>query len=124
MKSKQIIYCLFAFVVISLPVSAQETLDFHGPIDDSAHPDGYREYVEMGCWQCHGFQGQGGPSPKLVGPLMPYDGFANQVRLPRNVMPAYSPNILSDETLRQIYSYLQNVPESPDPSEIPLLSGD
>ena len=100
------------------------TLDFYGEIKDSEHPAGYRDYVEMGCYQCHGFLGHGGRSAKLVEPLIPYEGFANQVRRPRNIMPAYSPNVLSEERLRSIYSYLERIPASPAASEIPLLSGD
>ncbi|MGK0296478.1 MAG: mono/diheme cytochrome c family protein [Gammaproteobacteria bacterium] len=116
---------LFCLVSFSNMVSAQgATLDYYGEINESEHPPGYQDYVEMGCFQCHGFQGQGANSPKLVAPVIPYDGFANQVRRPRNTMPAYSPNVLSEAKLRSIYSYLQNIPPSPDPSEIPLLSGD
>ncbi|MGY8814348.1 MAG: c-type cytochrome [Gammaproteobacteria bacterium] len=116
---------LFYLVSFSNLVLAQgATLDYYGEINESEHPSGYQDYVEMGCFQCHGFQGQGANSPKLVAPVIPYDGFANQVRRPRNTMPAYSPNVLSEAKLRSIYSYLQNVPPSPDPSDIPLLSGD
>jgi len=105
--------------------SAQDaTLDYYGEIEDSEHPAGYRDYVEMGCWQCHGFQGQGANSPPLVANLLPYAAFVNQVRRPINVMPAYSLNVLGDEKLRAIYSYLDNIPSSPDVSEIPLLSRD
>ena len=111
-------------LMINFSIAQNTTLDFYGEINDGNHPAGYRDYVEMGCWQCHGFQGQGGNSPQLLAPLMPYDGFANQVRRPRNTMPAYSPNVLSEERLRSIYSYLEKIPSSPDVSEIPLLSGD
>ena len=116
---------LFCLVGFSNTVLAQgTTLDYYGEIKDSEHPPGYRDYVEMGCYQCHGFQGQGASSPPLVALLMPYQGFANQVRRPRNVMPAYSPNVLSEEKLRSIYSYLEKVPKSPNPADIPLLSRD
>ena len=102
----------------------QTSSDYFGEIDDSAHPSGYREYVEMGCYQCHGFQGQGALNPSLVRPLLPYQVFAEQVRRPKNVMPAYSMNVLSEARLRSIYNYLENVPESPEVNDIPLLSID
>jgi len=38
-------------------------------------------------------------------------------------MPAYSPNVLSDEKLRQIYEYVRSVPEPPAVEDIPALSG-
>lgn len=115
---------LLSIFTIPLVMAQDASRDFLGDIDDAEHPDGYREYVELGCWQCHGFQGQGGRTVKLVEPLMPYEGFAMQVRKPRNIMPAYSPNVLSDARLRKIYSYLENIPASPDPADIPLLSRD
>jgi mono/diheme cytochrome c family protein len=120
-------YSFLIFLILAVftsSVISQETLDYFGPVKDLEHADGYREYVELGCYQCHGFQGQGATSPKLVQPLIPYEGFANQVRRPRNVMPAYSSNVLTDQDLRKIYSYLQSIPSSPDPADIPLLSKD
>jgi len=104
-------------------VSAQdETLDFHGIINESNHPPGYVDYVKHGCWQCHGFQGSAGR--EIVAPLMPYEVFATQVRKPYGVMPAYSVNVLSDEQLKRIYGYLQQLPPGQEVSTIPLLSGD
>jgi mono/diheme cytochrome c family protein len=108
-------------------VSAQETvLDFSGEVNDE-NQTGYRDYVEMGCWQCHGFQGRstGGDAPKPLAPgPLPYEVFALLTRRPANVMPAYSPNILSEDKLKRIYAYLQSIPEAPDVSDIPLLSGE
>ena len=124
--ARQIIYALVVLLgYLSWPVyiSAQDkTLDFLGEINDAEHKPGYRDYVEMGCWQCHGFQGQGAGSAALAPNPLPYEAFANQVRRPVNVMPAYSPNVLSDERLRRIYGYMQSIPPAPDISDIPLLS--
>ena len=112
--------------LVTGPAQAQDdiTRDFYGELNDAEHPAGYRDYVEMGCWQCHGFQGQGGRASPLSARLLPYEAFENQVRRPRNTMPAYTQNVLSDERLRAIYSYLEQIPASPDPSDIPLLSAD
>jgi hypothetical protein len=38
-------------------------------------------------------------------------------------MPAYSPNVLSDEQLRQIWEFVRNVPEPPALEDISELSG-
>jgi len=108
----------------TLDVSAQDkTLDFLGAVQDDG--SGYIDYVQMGCWQCHGFQGQGGEDgPQLAPNPMPIAAFENLVRRPANVMPAYSPAILTDERIKRIYAYLQTIPPGPDVSSIPLLSGD
>jgi mono/diheme cytochrome c family protein len=117
------IFMLAAYLAFSVPALAQDkTLDFFGPINDAEHPAGYREFVEMGCWQCHGFQGQGASGPALTPPL-PYEAFDVLVRQPVNVMPAYSFAQLSEAELKSIYNYLQNVAPAPDISDIPLLSG-
>jgi len=117
-------FVLLMVVGIVAEASAQDFTiirDFYGEIKDADHPAGYRDYVEMGCYQCHGFQGQGADNVALF-PLMPYEGFAHQTRTPRGTMPAYSPNVLTDAQLRRIHGYLQSLPPSPDVSEIPLLS--
>jgi mono/diheme cytochrome c family protein len=123
---KSIVVVLIGCVGLMANVSAQEKiLDFFGEVKDDDQ-SGYRDYVEMGCWQCHGFQGRSsrGVSPRDLAPgPLPYKVFARIVRLPPNVMPAYSPNVLSDEKLARIYAYLQSIPPAPDVSDIPILSG-
>ena len=105
-------------------LAQEKILDFYGEVNEENRA-GYKDYVEMGCWQCHAFQGQSssGFGPKIAPGPLPYEAFALLVRKPANVMPAYSSNVLSDEKLRRIYDYLDNLPDAPDPSDIPLLSG-
>ena len=72
-------------------------------------------------------------SPTNVGSAMATKGRAAQPcvlhrrsipsRRHTNLMPAYSPNVLSDEKLRQIYEYVRSVPEPPALEDIPELSG-
>lgn len=113
---------LLTLAQLSSPVSAQQkTFDFLGEVNDAQHAPGYREYVEQGCWQCHGFQGQGMAGPALAPNPLPYEAFAVLVRKPANVMPAYSPALLSDEQLSRIHQYLQSIPPAPDPDSISLI---
>ena len=58
---------------------------------------------------------------RIAPTLYPFEAFEQLVRH-TNIMPAYSPNVLSDEVLRQIYAYVQSVPEPPDLDDIPELS--
>jgi mono/diheme cytochrome c family protein len=83
---------------------------------------GKSEFLQHGCWQCHGYQGQGGVGPKLAPNPIPFDTLSNFVRTTSRQMPPFSKQILSDEDLADIYAYLESVPKSPDPGNIPLLS--
>ena len=83
---------------------------------------GKSEFLQHGCWQCHGYQGQGGVGPKLAPNPIPFDTLSSFVRTTSRQMPPFSTQILSDEDLADIYAYLQSVPKSPDPGSIPLLS--
>ncbi len=74
------------------------------------------------CWQCHGYEAQGGAAVRIAPTLYPFEAFAQFVRH-TNLMPAYSPNVLSDEQRRQIYEYVRSIPEPPALEDIPELSG-
>ena len=107
-----LLFCTLAFVL----AWSEE------PNDDV--PDGRALYVSQQCWQCHGYEGQGGVAGDRIAPTRyPYEAFARLVRY-TNLMPAYSPKVLSDEELRQIYDYVRSIPESPPLEEIPELNFD
>ena len=58
--------------------------------------EGRALYESQQCWQCHGYEGQGSVAGVRIAPtLYPYEAFALLVRH-TNLMPAYSPNVLSD----------------------------
>ena len=79
-------------------------------------------YDSHQCWQCHGYEGQGGVAGVRIAPtLYPFEAFAQLVRH-TNLMPAYSPNVLSDENLRLIWEYVRSIPEPPPLEEIPELN--
>ena len=80
-------------------------------------------FVQHGCWQCHGFLGQGASSgAKLAPDPIPLEAFAAFVRTTDRVMPPYSESVLSNEDLADIHAYLQSIPKPPDPKNIPLLN--
>ena len=84
------------------------------------HSEGRDLYLKFQCWQCHGYEGQGGAAPRVAPTAYPYEAFIRFVRYP-NVMPAYTTELLSDEDLRSIYAFLQSI-EAPLPLEdIPAL---
>lgn len=84
---------------------------------------GKAAYVQHGCWQCHGFQAQGGVAgPKLAPDPIPAEAFTAFVRSSNRAMPPYQEAVLSDEDLADIYAYLQSIPKPADYKNIPLLN--
>jgi ubiquinol-cytochrome c reductase cytochrome c subunit len=83
---------------------------------------GKARYVATGCFQCHGYEGQGGVAgPRIAPSPYPYLAFAQLVRRPANVMPAYSAAVLDDDTLRAIFDYVVSIPEPAALEDIPAL---
>ena len=84
---------------------------------------GKTAYVKHGCWQCHGFLGQGGVTgPKLGPEPMPLATMSAFVRNSRGAMPPYQNEILPEADLADIHAYLQSVPKARDYKSIPLLN--
>lgn len=80
-------------------------------------------YVKNGCYQCHGFVGQGGQAgAKLAPKPMPEEAFVNFVRTTNRAMPPYSEQILSNGDLADIYAFLESIPGGPDPKTIQILN--
>lgn len=85
---------------------------------------GRAAFVKHGCYQCHGFVGQGGVGKTLAPSPMPYEAFSTFVRNTGGAMPPYQKAILSDEDLADIHAYLGSIPKPADYKTIPLLRGD
>jgi ubiquinol-cytochrome c reductase cytochrome c subunit len=80
-------------------------------------------YVKHGCWQCHGFVGQGGVTgPKLAPNPMQPEALSAFVRNSAGGMPPYQKTVLPDADLADIHAYLQSIPKAPDYKSIPLLN--
>lgn len=83
---------------------------------------GRAAYVEHGCYQCHGYDGQGGfAGVRLAPDPLPYPAFAALVRYPANLMPAYSPRLLSDAQLKLIHDYVVSIPKPAPAADIRAL---
>lgn len=79
-------------------------------------------FMKMGCWQCHGTQGQGAVTgPHLAPDPLPYETLSAFVRTTSRAMPPYRETVLSESDLQDIYAYLQSIPKLQDPKSIPLL---
>lgn len=112
MKTTKTLLSIFTALLLAQAGSAvaQDTAD-----------EGRELYMANQCWQCHGTEGQGGAAVRIAPTVYPFEAFAQFVRH-SNLMPAYSPNVLSDEQLRQIFEYVRTMPEPPALEDIPELS--
>src|SRR5262249_27741226 len=76
---------------------------------------GKTAYVRHGCWQCHGYAGQGSlptSGGKVIARTpLPLDAFRSFVRTTDSAMPPYRPAGLTHEELDSLYAYLQSLPK-------------
>ena len=94
-----------------------------GAEDDIVTAQGRALYLDFQCWQCHGYEGQGGAAPRIASISYAFEAFERFVRFP-NVMPAYPPDLLDDDSLRRIYAFVQSLPAPPRREDIPALNAD
>ena len=95
------------------------------PLGQDGDPARGREvYVRIGCYQCHGFDGQGAQAtgPRLTPNPIAFNRFIGIVYDPLDLMPRYSPEHVSEQDVRDIYAYLQAIPRPPSAEDIPLLN--
>jgi ubiquinol-cytochrome c reductase cytochrome c subunit len=86
--------------------------------------NGKASFERVGCWQCHGLQGQGGrEGPRIASPVpMPWPPLSRFVRTSRGNMPPYTETVLSDHDLADIYAFLRSIPPAPDFKTIAVLN--
>ncbi len=82
---------------------------------------GKAAFLRVGCYTCHGYEGQGVPGKKIAPNPLPYPAFSNFVRTSPGEMPTFTAQILPDQDLADIYAYLRSKPASPNAANIPLL---
>ena len=84
--------------------------------------NGRKLFVSFGCYQCHGYEAQGGSAgPRLAPRPIAYAQFMKYVRHPTNEMPPFTEKIVKDAELTDIYAFLRAQPAPPDLDKIPLL---
>jgi ubiquinol-cytochrome c reductase cytochrome c subunit len=107
-------FCLAVFAALSV---------FNGDsVFAASAENGKAAFVKHGCWQCHGFSGQGGSAGlKLAPDPKPLEAIMGFVRSTDGPMPPFSEKILSDEDVADIYAYLSSIPKARDYKSIPLL---
>ena len=86
--------------------------------------NGKRLFDRNGCYQCHGYWGQGGVAgPRLAQTRLPFPAFSAFVRNPPSgSMPPFRAKVMSDQELADVYAYIKSIPEPKPAKDIPLLN--
>lgn len=110
---------VYAFLQTLKPAAKQETTAAVNP------SNGQRLFVKYGCYECHGYLGQGSTSTggtRLGPPQIPLSAFVSYVREPTGQMPPYTAKVVSNEDLSEIYNFLKSVPPPPPLKSITILN--
>lgn len=98
------------------------------PISIAANLTGNAEngktlFVRDGCYECHGYLGQGGYGygPRLAPDPIPMAAVLRYLRKPTGAMPGYTPKMASDQDIADLYAYLTTVPRPVDIKNIPTF---
>jgi mono/diheme cytochrome c family protein len=101
-----------------LPVLAAAQSAPSGNLDN-----GKRLFLSKGCWECHGFAGQGGRDGARIGATsLTLQGVIRYVRRPTGAMPAFTDKVIADQELTDIYAYLKSLPSVKAAKDVPLLN--
>lgn len=85
--------------------------------------NGKRLYVQDGCYECHGYVGQGGAAGARLAPWwMDAQALIAYVRHPAGQMPPYTEKVIGDRDLADMAAYLKSIPAPKAAKDIPLLS--
>ena len=78
-------------------------------------------YVRLACYQCHGYEGQGGTSagPRLGPDPLPAEAMAAFIRVDNGMMPPYTAKLVPDRDVADIVAYLRTVIKPTDIRNIP-----
>src|SRR5215467_6761826 len=85
--------------------------------------NGKRVFLRDGCWECHGYAGQGGrDGARIASTALNAQGLIRYVRRPSGAMPAYIDKIITDQELTDVWAYLRTLPGPKPVKDIPLLN--
>jgi ubiquinol-cytochrome c reductase cytochrome c subunit len=85
--------------------------------------NGKRLFARDGCYECHGYAGQGTiAGARLAPPVLNAQGMIRYIRKPAGAMPAFTDKVLSDQEVNDIYAYLKTIPAPKPVKDIPLLN--
>ena len=85
--------------------------------------NGKRLFLRDGCWECHGYAGQGSrDGARIAATALNAQGLIRYVRRPSGAMPAYVDKVISDQELTDIWAYLKTLPGPKPVKDVPILN--
>ena len=123
-KSPTVVFCILLAASLSGFPTARAQQASEAPRAGNA-PNGRKLFVNYGCYECHGREGQGAAqtgAARIGPPQLSFEGFQGYVRKPANQMPPYTSKAVSDQDLADIYAFLKSIPMPPKGKDIPLLN--
>ena len=113
MLQRTLLVWLASCVLVAAAVSEDSTQPAQASKSGIVEGDpvvGKATYLRVGCWTCHGYAAQGGvgTGPALTGRPYTFEIFAMFLRTPYNLMPPYTPKVLSDGEVRDILAFVKS----------------
>lgn len=107
-----------------LSIAASLSICVAQPLVAADAARGRQIFEKVGCYQCHGFQGQGANTgPKLAHDPLPLEGIAAFIRNSgETLMPNYVEAVLPDADVADIHAYLLTIKKPPAAKDLPLLN--
>jgi len=121
---KRILSTVAGFVVIGVANAPAQQPASSAPAGNAK--TGQALFMKIGCYECHGNEGQGGAAGPRIGrsPMLAFRNFITYIRAPRGEMPPYSAKVIPEKDVADIYAYLASLPPAPAVESIPLLKPD
>jgi len=121
---KRILSTVAGFVVIGVANAPAQQPASSAPAGNAKA--GQALFMKIGCYECHGNEGQGGAAGPRIGrsPMLAFRNFITYIRAPRGEMPPYSAKVIPEKDVADIYAYLASLPPAPAVESIPLLKPD
>jgi len=111
---KTMVVVAVAAMLLAVVASAQSS----GNADN-----GKRLFLRDGCWECHGYAGQGSrDGARLADTALTTAQLTRYIRRPTGAMPAYIDKVITDAELADVWAYLKTMPAPRPVKDIPLLN--
>jgi len=112
----------FLFAALLVPPLSLVAQTPPGKVDKANVENGKRLYLKDGCYECHGYAGQGGAGPRIAPRVIATEALIAYVRHPSGAMPPYTSKVASDADLTDIRAFLASIPAPPPLKSIPILN--